>query len=512
MFVLEEPTSRKRQRISLEPATDDQSPVTKRQRSSPGEEARSGRELPSFWDTLSKIRLSRGALREFDRRNDQTECSPSLLPEPTTTSLPKQDLHKIKRFAQHGGPNLAHLRGVCSSCIQWYECMRLTGCDFQYSNLPIPVGDAMSQPSSRSRKRSSTSNQSGTTKTSKSCSAYSSNFELKLIDHGIYPKGYEFEDNRTPPPPANLEDIRRRLTQPRLSLSPSQFSESDFNNFERHNDRAQTEWKAMTKVVPIIAGDSDDRHPSEADVPFGHLEPMSKDIVKPKPDIYYGAKPEQIDRRVRDELGKYIVPSSDTSLPAVPNCFLEGKSAKGRADVARRQACYDGAVGARAMHQLQNYGASPPVYDGNAYTITNIYHDGLLMMYATHPAEPKVPGGQPQYHMTQLKGYAMTGDVETFRKGAAAFRNGRDWAKEQRDRFIADANGTAQRRSVEPSSSTVKNSSTSSSTAAEAEFTDSDTSADELALDNDLTSKRPRRASPANQNRYQPSIGRDRHG
>jgi hypothetical protein len=36
----------------------------------------------------------------------------------------------------------------------------------------------------------------------------------------------------------------------------------------------------------------------------------------------------------------YIVPSSsDTSLPAVPNYFLVGKSAKGRAG------CCDGAVG-----------------------------------------------------------------------------------------------------------------------------------------------------------------------
>ena len=361
----------------------------------------------------------------------------------------------------------------------------------------------MSPSSSQSRKRSFGSEQSGTTKTSKFRSAYNGDFEQKLIDRGIYPQGYEFWDNRTPPPPMNLEDIRLRLTQPRPSLSPSQFSESDFSSFERHNVQAKHEAKAMAKVVPIIAGDSDNRHPSQAGVPFGHLEPMDKDLVKPMPDIYYGAKPEQIDRRVRDELGKYIIPSSDTSLPAVPNFFLEGKSAKGRADVAARQACYDGAVGARAMHQLQNYGASTPVYDGNAYTIASTYQDGHLQMYATHPTEPKVPGGQPEYHMTRLKGYSVTGDVETFRKGAGAYRNARDWAKEQRDRLIANANGTAQQRSVELTSvSTVENSRTSLSTVAEADFTESDTSAGELVLDNDLISKRPRRASPANQNRY----------
>jgi hypothetical protein len=369
----------------------------------------------------------------------------------------------------------------------------------------------MSRSSSQGRKRSYGSEQSGTTKTSKS-SAYSSNFEQKLIDRGIYPKGYEFQNNRTPPTPMNLEDIRRRLTQPRPSLSPSQFLESDFNNFERHNDRARTEPNAMAKVVPIIAGDSDDRYPSQADVPFGHLELMDKDLVKPKPDLYYGAKPEQIDRQVRDELGKYIVPSSDTSLPAVPNYFLEGKSTKGRADVAVRQACYDGAVGARAMHQLQNYGASTPVYDGNAYTIASTYHDGQLKMYAIHPTEPKVPGTQPEYYMTQLNAYALGGTADRFREGAGAYRNARDWAKEQRDQFIADANGTAQRRSAELTSpSTVENSRTSLSTVAEADFADSDTSADELSLDNELINKRPRRASPANQNSYQCSMRRVRH-
>src|SRR5271154_1625127 len=92
--------------------------------------------------------------------------------------------------------------------------------------------------------------------------------------------------------------------------------------------------------------------------------------------------------------------------------------------------------------------------------------------------------------------------ADRFREGAVAYRNGRDWAKEERDQFIAVANETARRRSTEPISfSTVENSCPSLSTVAEADFAESDTSADELTLDNDLTSKRPRRAPPANQKR-----------
>ncbi|KAM3528917.1 hypothetical protein NHJ13051_002191 [Beauveria bassiana] len=35
-----------------------------------------------------------------------------------------------------------------------------------------------------------------------------------------------------------------------------------------------------------------------------------------------------------------------------------------------------GAVGARAMHRLQNYGEDEPVYDGNARTFSSPYHAG----------------------------------------------------------------------------------------------------------------------------------------
>ncbi|KAG5295321.1 hypothetical protein I7I48_12169 [Histoplasma ohiense] len=44
--------------------------------------------------------------------------------------------------------------------------------------------------------------------------------------------------------------------------------------------------------------------------------------------------------------------------------------------------------------------------------------------------------------MTQLKGWSMTSDPGTFRHGASAYRNARDWAKEKRDEFIRDANET----------------------------------------------------------------------
>jgi hypothetical protein len=50
-----------------------------------------------------------------------------------------------------------------------------------------------------------------------------------------------------------------------------------------------------------------------------------------------------------------------------PNFFLAAKGPDGSAVVAGRQACYDGALGARELYSLQLYGHEAPAYDDNAY-------------------------------------------------------------------------------------------------------------------------------------------------
>ncbi|KAH7377242.1 hypothetical protein B0T11DRAFT_273839 [Plectosphaerella cucumerina] len=61
---------------------------------------------------------------------------------------------------------------------------------------------------------------------------------------------------------------------------------------------------------------------------------------------------------------------------------------------------------------------------------------------------PTTDGRPPEYHMTQLKAYAMTNDRDTFVQGATAFRNARDLAKHHRDSLILAANSGASRDAV----------------------------------------------------------------
>ncbi|KAK4107609.1 hypothetical protein N656DRAFT_772451 [Canariomyces notabilis] len=150
-------------------------------------------------------------------------------------------------------------------------------------------------------------------------------------------------------------------------------------------------------------------------------------------------------------LNKLIVPTRHASAPVAPNFFLETKGPSGGADVALRQALHDGAIGARAMHSLQNYGAEEPTFDGNAYTYSSTYHagTGTLQLYAHHVAPPTAPDGRPEYHMSQIEAYALTGSRKRFVEGATAFRNARDMARRHRDGFIQSANARARQTDAE---------------------------------------------------------------
>ena len=99
----------------------------------------------------------------------------------------------------------------------------------------------------------------------------------------------------------------------------------------------------------------------------------------------------------------------------------------------------DLAYGARGMHKIQSYGQGQSVFDGNAYTIGLIYdcYDRDLACYTMHATGPAGPNGEPNYWTNYICSFNMIDSVDTFREGVAAFRNAQDWAKEQRDKFIA---------------------------------------------------------------------------
>ncbi|KAM3429618.1 hypothetical protein MY4824_008140 [Beauveria thailandica] len=368
---------------------------------------------PQFWDSLSKVWLTPRALREKDRRNG---ARPPATTSPAPTAFTATTL---ARFARRGGPDLRHLRG--------------------YPEPKHTARMSSNRSSALSSRRTQSTKATTVSSRAKRSSAYDKDFEQNLIDHGIYPEGFEHTDGRLTPKPNNLDDIITGLSHPRASLSPSQFSTSAFKSFKLANSRVISEGKVMADILPIIRGNTN--IPNKGNLPFANLDSITDGItVNAVPDLYDGSHSTELHKTVRQDLGKTVIPTSNGRAPVAPNFFVEAKAPRGGADVAKRQACLDGAVGARAMHSLQNYGEDEPVYDGNAHTYSSTYHNGQLMLYAHHLTAPTADGERPEYHMTQIDTWGMTGNIETFRRGAAAFRNARELARGQRERLIQTAN------------------------------------------------------------------------
>lgn len=303
-----------------------------------------------------------------------------------------------------------------------------------------------STPSSLGRRKrgSQSPEKSSGTATTRSTGPYDRAFQQHLIDHGILPDGYEFPDGQFPSDPENIDEIAEALARPRPSLSPTLLSREDFREFKRANDHANKEGQVMKNVIPVIEGRLKDPKCAAGDIPFNNLDHLTDGtLVSGKPDYYHGARPEQMDRKLREELSGLIVPSTQGDLPVAPNFFVEVKGPDGSAAVAKRQITYDTALGERGQVALDDYFEPEPKYNNEAHTLGCTYQDGTLKIYASHRIPPSKPGTKPGYVLTQVNSWSLTGNLESFREGITAYRNGREWTKKLRDQAIDQANERA---------------------------------------------------------------------
>ncbi|KAI9712376.1 MAG: hypothetical protein M1820_001589 [Bogoriella megaspora] len=281
---------------------------------------------------------------------------------------------------------------------------------------------------------------SANTKRLRSRGVYDPNFEQRMIDNAIYPAGYKHPDGRRPSKPLNWAEIQQVLIERRSSLS----SYLEYDEFVEADYGVTSENRATVKVIPMIQGRVRDDRCVNGDIPLNNLaDIMRGPSHKAKPDVYYGARPEQLRREVRDKLQAFVVPSTKDTRPLAPNFFIEAKSPSGPALVNINQACFAGAAGARGIHSLQTYGQQTQKYDNNAYTLSTTYHSGTLKIYSHHISQPHGPGTQPEYYMHQLYAWALTASKETLIQGITAFRNAESWTEAQRNTAIDHANAVA---------------------------------------------------------------------
>lgn len=206
------------------------------------------------------------------------------------------------------------------------------------------------------------------------CSAYCANFETHLEDYSIHMP-------RKVPRPMNERDIMAALSQDSPSFSASSISTKDFEKFEDINTSLTSELHVLVHLFPAMCGDA--VASTQLKVLFAAIAQIAgNDIATPKPDVFYGSPREDLNRTVLENLLRFISPTLSQHAHVVPNFYVELKGPDGGAVVLERQACFDGAHGARAMHYLQNYGVTEPSYDGNAYKYSATYHPvpGVLQL------------------------------------------------------------------------------------------------------------------------------------
>ncbi|KAK4891475.1 hypothetical protein LTR27_009970 [Elasticomyces elasticus] len=310
-----------------------------------------------MWDEISKVYYTKRSLAEFDRRTAH-ESGNNVLTSAARRKigpLLRSDVCALRDLASKGGPDLSILRGY-----SWLPAV------FETRSVITPAKGTAGNMSS----------------------AYDANFERIMIEKvHVFPPNWQDphgDEDDEPREPQNLDLIRDVLIQSRDSLTPSQWPEKNFREFKRAAGMNPDEDMVMKFEFPFVSGLEDSRYVVTENIRFDNLDELHEDIVALRPDKAYGADQNDINPNIREELAKYIVPVSTHALAAL-NSFLELMGSTGHPVVAQRQAMHDGAVGARAMFYLQNYGKAIPEYDDNAYTLSSTYHPigGILQMFAT---------------------------------------------------------------------------------------------------------------------------------
>ncbi|KAF5529255.1 glyoxylate reductase, partial [Fusarium mexicanum] len=210
---------------------------------------------PEFYDRLSKISLTRLALKELDRRTRSRRSRPSFPTRPSARALSGSIRPRdLARFAKDGGPDLRDLRGY----------------PHPPTDHPHPA-DMNASRSSRSGRTKSTNPISTlpttTTAKTKKSTPYDPNFDLHLTQYGIHPT----YSSRKP----DLEEVKARSAVPRPSLSPSRFSEGAFEAFQESNARARDEDDVLATVIPTILGPSQARRNCARNTMFNNLDSLT---------------------------------------------------------------------------------------------------------------------------------------------------------------------------------------------------------------------------------------------
>lgn len=151
-------------------------------------------------------------------------------------------------------------------------------------------------------------------------------------------KNHTYPDGTEPTEADNFDQLKQRLRKDREDISA--LDEAAFRRFQKVCN-ARKEGPLSTTIYHTLEGTIEDYHAKRnGNIALANFHALNAANLKPaSPDVYYGARPEQITPvAIRTKLFAFIEPSTQNHLPVAPNFFIGLKGPDGRSEVAENQA------------------------------------------------------------------------------------------------------------------------------------------------------------------------------
>lgn len=270
--------------------------------------------------------------------------------------------------------------------------------------------------------------------------------ESKLFDGHLRRAGVLWP-TLSSPPPRNVQELRDASAQSWCNTASSSLIQGDFVAFRNSIRAAQNEQQVTDACLSRF---NQEQYVSGGPhTPFDRIctrRPLSPRITVAKPDLF-DAETAPAGFHMPDSIADYVQVMQSGIALVLPNFFIEFKGPAGCPKCCQRQAFHNGALGARALHQMRQYGALPDdeLFNRHAYTISIcINARGKCSIYAIRvertqqPPSLLVPSAPTAtYHIHMLSVFNMLESVNEFHRGFETIRNLRSWARQKRQEILA---------------------------------------------------------------------------
>ncbi|KAI1122712.1 hypothetical protein F5Y10DRAFT_69412 [Nemania abortiva] len=240
-------------------------------------------------------------------------------------------------------------------------------------------------------------------------------------------------------PPTNLEEIRRRYTEPRRSASPT---ESVYRGYIDTVEAADNEATMIFEVGGHLLKKYDNGYKrafNQAFTGFPKDVGFNNSLSPPQPDFIEGLRmPEFRPFPVHRHIDGAVIYENNPGSITLPHLAGEWKGPDGHMKDATLQSAYDGAALVYARNKALAYlGKSDPPGHAQVTTFTT---DGTNLNLYAHYATPS-EDGMLEYHQYKYVSANMIDSYQEHKNGRKGLRNEQDHAFKQSRTLMGQLKG-----------------------------------------------------------------------